>query len=1012
MNLNTFTNEIIPKLNNFSDFYGLVNGYRNKEKGDFFEYVIKYIFIFHPFYKNITKNIWLYNEIPLVISKYLNIPEKDKGIDLVLNTKDNKYFAVQCKFRSNKNDKINWGNLGTFVGMTFGVSDKFDGAIYATNIYDIDEEIQKCKRVIVINESIIESLDVSFFDQVRDLINKTNKYKPRLPLEKRDYQKEFIEKCDNYFKNNDEGFGNICCGSGKTLMSYWVHQKLKPRYTLIAVPSLYLLTQFFKEWFYEAEADKQDMEFVLVGSNADIEDELYQNNGLILTTNEMELYTQLVINKINSKKNLVIITTYQSCDKLIFGSNILKITYELCIIDEAHKTCQINESQFTLLLNNKHLRINKRLFLTATPKIYNNPGETNENVISMDNKKIYGEEIFKYTIRKGINDRYLSDYNILTQITENNYINEFLTNNKLLSLEQINKIDSHYLGTAVMIIKAMQNHDCTHMVTYHNTINNSKMMEKLLNMLTEKLNHDIKIIQLDGTLSINKRNKLIDVFKKTDKCVMTTARVLNEGINIPVIDSLCFVDLRASTIDIIQCIGRSLRLYDGKQLAKILVPYIFTDINSLKNNYYFPKLVNIIKSLSQSDECMYEYFSLKNNGKTINKKIISYHYYISDTLVQDVSVEAKLNDWISNLEINVWKRLNMFDYMYNKLKEFVEKNNKYPSQVAKDDEELKLHHWMMSRKREKRIGILSQERIEKLENIPNFKWDSLESFDDKYNKLLEFIVKNNKLPSEWSKNKEEIKLATWCRRLRKEKRINQLSDEKIQKLEKISIWFWDKEDPFEKRYNELVDWIQKNKKIPSINSKDKKEKELGAYCVKMRQLQKKHKLKLEKEQKLNELEGWFWCKDTDVKKFQTMDEKYNDIKKWMDINNKIPTENSKDEEEARLGRLCNKIRARYRDGKISQDNIKLFEALPNWFWKRDANTKPFDENFEELEEWLQEHKQMPSRYSEDNYEKQLGIWCEKIKELKRRNKLDDDNYNKLIELPFWNKYERRQFPVK
>lgn len=360
-----FEKEILPKLISFNNFYDLTGNYTNKQKGDFFEIITKYIFLFHPFYKNITKHIWLYNEIPYDLFKKLNIPQKDKGIDLVLLTNEYKYYAIQSKFRNNKKTLINWKDLSTFVGLTFGVSEKFQGAFYVTNTIIINEELLKCKRVIPIFDDFFDSLDNNFFEQIKchfDNNKINNQYQLHI---KRNYQIEFLQKSNDYYKTNDKGYINFAPGSGKTLMSYWFYQQLNPKYTIIGVPSLYLLSQFYKEWSYESYFEN-NMEFILIGSDVDIDNEPFINNGLLITTDQFEIYEKIVIfqndNK-NKNKNLIIITTYQSCDKLYFAIDFTKIKFNLGIIDEAHKTCQQLGHQFSILISDSKIKIEKRLFM-------------------------------------------------------------------------------------------------------------------------------------------------------------------------------------------------------------------------------------------------------------------------------------------------------------------------------------------------------------------------------------------------------------------------------------------------------------------------------------------------------------------------------------------------------------------------------------------------------------------------------------------------------------------------
>jgi predicted helicase len=111
--------DIITKLNKFSDIYENISHLDAKQKGDVFEILTKYIFLVHHEYCKKTKNIWLYDDIPTKFVKNFNLPPKDKGIDLLLETIDNNYYAIQSKFRSDQNDNIAWADLSTFAGQLY-----------------------------------------------------------------------------------------------------------------------------------------------------------------------------------------------------------------------------------------------------------------------------------------------------------------------------------------------------------------------------------------------------------------------------------------------------------------------------------------------------------------------------------------------------------------------------------------------------------------------------------------------------------------------------------------------------------------------------------------------------------------------------------------------------------------------------------------------------------------------------------------------------------------------------
>jgi len=113
---------VINQSNNYKDFHNLLSSFTEKQKGDLFEEFCVLIFKLHPFYKNITKEAYLLKDVPITILDKLNLPANDIGIDVIVITNDDKYYAVQVKFRSNREINIDYNQLGTFVGTSFGIA--------------------------------------------------------------------------------------------------------------------------------------------------------------------------------------------------------------------------------------------------------------------------------------------------------------------------------------------------------------------------------------------------------------------------------------------------------------------------------------------------------------------------------------------------------------------------------------------------------------------------------------------------------------------------------------------------------------------------------------------------------------------------------------------------------------------------------------------------------------------------------------------------------------------------
>lgn len=299
---NTFVDDIVyhmHKCKTFDDLYTVTKTLTPKQKGDLFEIVCLYIFKLSPLLNNDLQEIWMYKDIPANIRKSLDLPEKDKGIDILAKIK-NQYCAIQCKFRQDPNQCVPWKDLATFFGLSFGINDKIKSGFLITNTYDICDEVEKSTKVRPIYGDFFDNLPDNFF---RNICNNMSKKKLFTYTQKKPfpYQAECIKKSfehyttvveesddnistdeedDDNIEDNDEeeyiddedkldptrGYIEMACGSGKSLTSYWIDKSLNNKKTVVFVPSLYLLSQFYSDWINQSYAEGCKIKYLLVGS--------------------------------------------------------------------------------------------------------------------------------------------------------------------------------------------------------------------------------------------------------------------------------------------------------------------------------------------------------------------------------------------------------------------------------------------------------------------------------------------------------------------------------------------------------------------------------------------------------------------------------------------------------------------------------------------------------------------------------------------------------------------------
>jgi len=1001
--------EIISQLNYFSDVAANLDGLPNDEIGDFFEYLTKYLFLLHPFYVGSFSDVWLYSELDDQMKIKLNIPEVDKGIDLVLRTIDGKYVAVQAKYRTDVNTTVTWKELSTFAGQ-MQVSGMFHRGYYVTNTYGINSQIRRAKTIIAIYGDFFSDLPTEFFRNIERM--NRNEHIIMTSLMPRPHQIELIENTIEQFKENSRATAVMACGTGKTLGAYWIDKQMENQLTIVVVPSLTLVSQFFSDWIHQSVSDGSDISYLLVGSDVDTEDQGHCQNGITVTTDELEIYEYIVMNLIDKKKKVVIISTYQSADKLQFGMTTVKYP-DLIVFDEAHKTVGGMDKHFNFLMFDWNVKANKRLFLTATPKVYN--GDDDTDVVSMDNRRLYGLEVYNYSTRRAINEGYLSNYRIMTMFVNDPYIEYFIKKNKLANVDDL-RTDSHHLICAIMILKSIEEKSCNHILTYHNSIESSRSFSKLLLDIAKRMNMDdaVNVQSVDGSMSIAKRKRIFEAFCSKKHAVLTSSKVMNEGVNLPIVDSICFVDKRTSAIDIVQCIGRSLRLHKNKNVSNIIVPINCNDINDLDDNTIYGNLVNVLKSMADTDDSIKTYFELSREGKKMNGLLVHKGYFRGNGMVMRTGVDIDLDKWVDKLEMIIWKMVDGWDVRFKEVVEWVKDKSELPKRSIKNKTEDNLAWWCAYQRQMKRNGFLSQPRIDKLNTINGWYWesDSDNTWQKRYNSVLKWKCENNRFPRAVTSNRIEQQLGRWCSKQQQLYISGKLIKERKDKLELIHGWIWKtkKKPTADGKWFEIcgkiLDWVNLNDTLPDFISSNETEKDLALWCIHQQIDNLRLKLNRSQISKLKSIKGWTWKTSYD----EIWNEIYDILIIWINGNKRLPKQGSKDKVEKFIGKWCCRQKESQKDNKLSKPRKNKLELINGWQWINTNKViikKTWNQRFNDLREWVSQNNRLPLKSSSNQEERSLGVWCFNRKRNKQSGKLSKDQIKKLESLPGWKWIEEK-----
>ena len=617
--------KIIQQSRSFKDLdrtlKKLIKNKKAKLAGSIFEYLTKLFLEVSPEYKTKLRKVYLLNEIPTAVKRKLKLPNTDEGIDLIAETFDNEYWAIQCKYRSDKTETLKVkGDLATFNNLAFTVCKNISHGLVAATVNRPPQKKQLLNvGYILLNEWLKLDRDGGeLFAQIKaKSFGKIIKPKKLTP---RPHQKEAISKTILHFKSEERGKMIMPCGTGKSLTAFWIAEKMKPKSILIAVPSLSLLQQTLKVWTREFLLNNIEPDWLCVCSDDTVKEE--QDDFVTFSADlgiKVDTDPRVIRNFLRkkTKKLKIVFTTYQSGRATAIGSK--GFTYGLGIMDEAHKTVGSGKKPMAHLLHQKNIKINKRLFMTATERLFK--GDKDE-YLSMDDPRDYGNLIYELSFKEAINSKppIISDYKIITFGITTPEIEKITEDNKYLEVKKdLKDISARELATAIALRKAIKKLKIKNAISFHRSIKRAENFRKQQDLITKiyPTYGKLKTFHVRGDMPTSDRALEMLSFEE-EEGLMTNARCLTEGVDLPAIDCVCFTDPKRSKVDIVQAAGRALRLAKGKKFGYILIPIFIpdgVDFDIAAEAQGFEDVSVTVRALATTDKRIVEYLRSISEGK-------------------------------------------------------------------------------------------------------------------------------------------------------------------------------------------------------------------------------------------------------------------------------------------------------------------------------------------------------------------------------------------------------------
>ena len=612
--------------------------FSERDKGYRFERLMQDYLKTSALYANLFETIWLWTDFPY----HDQFGGKDIGIDIVARTYDGDYWAIQCKCFA-ADAYITKPDVDTFLstsGKSFETDDgttRFAQRLWISTTNKWNSAAEQTIRnqnppVARLNLIDLENDDVDWACLEQGMYGKVSRPKA---FEIRPHQQTALNLTHEYFKIDeathkplhDRGKLIMACGTGKTFTSLKIAEQETGGCGLVLflVPSIALLGQTLRAWMQQSS---KPITAICICSDPQVSKQSEKNDNDTTSTVDLALPASTDISSIvkqlrtarrTAQGMTVVFSTYQSIDVISAAQHHLLDetdgafgTFDLIICDEAHRTTGVTlkdetESAFVRVHNNDFLRAVRRIYMTATPRLYTDEtkkrAEENSAVLcSMDDRSMYGDEIYRIGFGDAVKQELLSDYKVLILAVGENDIPPMLQNaitdssntipaddaSKLIGC--INALSKKVLGADEEFVKGSDPLPMRRAVAFCSSIRNSKATAEAFTTCKELYMEDIReedratmvdvvAHHVDGSMSATRRDEELMWLKAQPdnerECrILTNARCLSEGVDVPSLDAVVFISPKNSQVDVVQSVGRVMRRNEGKKYGYIIIPVV------------------------------------------------------------------------------------------------------------------------------------------------------------------------------------------------------------------------------------------------------------------------------------------------------------------------------------------------------------------------------------------------------------------------------------------------------
>jgi superfamily II DNA or RNA helicase len=907
--------------------------------------------------------IWPLSSVPTLVLQSLGLGPQDYGVDGVFRTLLGHLSAYQVKFRTNR-PSLTWRELSTFIGLAD--SPQIRSRVLITNCDDLPALLNERHGFFCIRGSDLDRLEATDFDAVEAWLTDAAFTAPKkLP---QPHQTEALDALLPALQAYDRVSAIMACGTGKTLLALWVAERRQASQVLVLVPSLALLRQILHEWLRETSLPS--LAYLCVCSDPTVKEGLDE-----IATVQSDLDFQVTTDTANVRDFLdvpftgtkIVFTTYQSAR--VVGTALKPgEAFDLAVFDEAHKTAGREGRNYAFALEDANLPIRKRLFLTATPRHYNPHQHDREGeaqlVFSMDRPDVYGPQAFRLTFADAAQRGIICGYKVIISV-----ITSEMVTNELLRLGEVvvsgSAVRARQVANQIALCDAIEEYGASKVFTFHKTVKSAASFvadgsEGVRTHLPE-----FGTFHVNGTMPTARRESQMRDFRTAARAIMSNARCLTEGVDVPAVDMVAFLSPRRSRVDIVQATGRAMRRSPGKTTGYVLVPLYVElaageTVEAAVNRGEFSEVWDVLHSLQEQDDVLAELIRYVGErmepGKGFDDSRLADRIDFGGPRLTLETLRAAVTTRCLERLYTPW------DAAFGRLKAF---RDRFGHCNVKNcwEEDPVLARWVNQQRVRRTRGLLSAERIALLEKI-GFAWEwrklrANETWMKWYRELEAYAREhgNPHVPSTHAKTK--LAGWVWGQRLRRDGPYGgypPLTDEQIALLDKLGFR-WDANEGKWDAYLEQLKRFKEQHGHCEVGSASEQNDDLRQWVRLQRRMNTQGTLDAGRKAKLDAA-GFSWTAEVYDRAW---DEMYERLKKYQAQHGDadVPCQWKDD---SKLAGWVRHQRHRRKKGLLADEQVRLLDEL-RFTWEH-RQPGSWDDRYQELVEFKAEHGHcdVPSGY--------------------------------------------------